>query len=161
MVNTRHRDGQHMQNFLIFPKTQTFRSTKLLIAFPPSVYQPTIFTPKILLDCQTMHLVPCNGNRMGQTGHKLNFRLIRLHIQTQFPSNQQLPGLLLPRSLSTNSLLYKMIEYQYLLYHTFFDTSKGPSWQAIRLCLMFLGIRTNFLHSYRLHFFIKTSIDNF
>ena len=68
----------------------------------------------MLLDGQTMHLVPCDENLMGHKSQKLNIGMIRLHIQTQLPL-KQLSGLPSPRSQSTNLFLYKMIEHLYLL----------------------------------------------
>ena len=153
--------ARQMQKFLTFPMIQTFCYTKLLAANPPWWYQSIIFTRKILLCCQTILLVHCNGTRINQINQKLNICpiLIRLHIQTRFPSNRQLPGFIPSRSLSTTSLLYKIIRYHCLLFHTFFETSKGPSCGNLYFCLKFLCIITTFFHSYLLHFSIKTSIN--
>ena len=75
-------------------------------------------TRKKLLDRQTMHWFPCNGNLMGKTSQKLKIGLIRLQIKTPFPSKQQLSRLLPSESWSViHSMVYKMIHYPYFFFN--------------------------------------------
>ena len=111
-----------------------------------------------------MQLDPFNGSVLGQTSQKLNIVSIHLDVQTQFPQKQQLSGFLASRFQSTFSLLRKMIQVPYILFPSFprkIDRPKIGKNQKLCVCMILLCSRTNFYHNYRLHFFIKTSIDLF
>ena len=144
---------QQVQKFLILPENQTFSSPKLLAAF----YSVDIFLLEKLLDSRTVPLVPSNGNLMGQPIQKLSFGLIRLAIQTLLRSKQQLSCFLPSGSQPSFPFLYKMLQYPYLLsFHLF----KNLMSRKFCLSMMRLCSRAVFFQSYRLHFFIKTSIVN-
>ena len=72
----------------------------------------------MLFDGHSFHLVPCNGNLIGQNSQKLNIDMIPPANQTRF-SSKQLSGFPPSRSQSTNLFMYKMTFYPYFLFLSF------------------------------------------
>ena len=94
---------------------------------------------------------------VGRIGLELNVRMIGLNIQTRFLSIQPSK---FPSSQSTIVLVQNM-HFSYLAFPSFLQKPDGPMLQNF-LCIYDASLCWNyFFQSYRLHFFIKVSIDRF
>ena len=104
------RRRQKSQKFWSFPETQTFCSTKFLIAFHPSSISRYFATHRTLLPSDTMCLIPWNRNLMDRTRPRLSVGMTPFDKQTRF-SSAELSGFFSSRSQSTLLFLYRMNWY--------------------------------------------------
>ena len=105
------------------------------------VHQSKFFTGEELLDCQTTHLIPCNGNLMSQTSQKLSNSQIRLDIQTRFCSEQLSGYFFRPAFNQKFCFCTRLLSIHIFFLHPFSENLMGLTCQSLCICMMHLCIR--------------------
>ena len=123
ITNIKVRNGQRVQEFFLRIKPSFLQNCWL--HFVHQCINPLFSTREKLFDCQTMHLIPCNGN--------LRAKLAKIWILVWFfwmfilSFPQHLSGFLPSRSQSKILFLYQMMHRSYFLFSSFLGKYDRPT----------------------------------